>query len=297
MSKIAIQADKPVLIAGPTASGKSALALEIAARQGGVIVNADALQVFDGWRILTARPNDADLQAAPHQLYGHVPYNAPYSVGDWLRDVTKHLEGTRPIIVGGTGLYLSALTEGLADIPATEDSVRARANKLPLEELINDLDAKTKSRIDVLNRARVQRAWEVLTQTGRPLSDWQDDPTEALLPLEQATAILVDAPKEWLSPRIERRFDMMLEAGALTEAEKMMPNWSPNHPSSKAIGAAELIAHLKGELTLDQARELSVIATRQYAKRQRTWFAKRMKSWQKISFETQAPIENLAFLD
>lgn len=297
MSKIAIQPDKPVLIAGPTASGKSALALEIAAKQGGVIVNADALQVFDGWRILTARPDDADLNQAQHHLYGHIAFDAPYSVGDWLRDVAQYLNGRRPIIVGGTGLYLSSLTEGLADIPATNDAVRATANSLSLEQLLTDLDAKTRSRVDVQNRARVQRAWEVLTQTGRPLSDWQDDPTEALLPLDQTTPILVDAPKDWLTPRIERRFDMMLEAGALAEAENMMPNWSPLHPSSKAIGAAELIAHLKGELSLDRARELSVITTRQYAKRQRTWFSKRMKNWQRISFETTEPSESLKFLD
>jgi len=273
--------DKPVLIAGPTASGKSALALEIAQAQGGIIVNADALQVFDRWRILTARPSQAEEDLALHALYGHLPYDADYSVGHWLRDVAPFLNSdTRPIIVGGTGLYFSALTEGLAEIPATPPQLRLEADQIALDDLITGLDEQTKARIDLKNRARVQRAWEVLHSTKRSLADWQDDTPPPLLPLECATSITLMPEKEWLNDRIERRFDLMLEAGALDEARAMLPDWNPTHLSSKAIGAPELIAHLNAQITLDQAREKSIIASRQYAKRQRTWFRARMKNWQ-----------------
>jgi tRNA dimethylallyltransferase len=274
--------DKPVVIAGPTASGKSALALHIAETQGGVIINADALQVFDGWRIVTARPDDAELSRASHALYGHVPFDATYSVGHWLRDVTPLLQGERPIIVGGTGLYLTALTQGLADIPPTPVHVRAEADAQDYRDLLASLDPDTVARIDIQNPVRVQRAWEVLRTTGRSLADWQDNTPAPLLPLCDATALVLDAPKDWLSPRIEQRFDMMLDAGALTEAEAMLPTWNPAHLSSKAIGAPELIAHLQGEMSLKAARAAAIIASRQYAKRQRTWFRARMKKWETI---------------
>ncbi|MBS1303652.1 tRNA (adenosine(37)-N6)-dimethylallyltransferase MiaA [Loktanella sp. SALINAS62] len=274
-----IRSDRPVLIAGPTASGKSALALHIARTQGGVVVNADAMQVFDGWRIVTARPSDEEQALAPHALYGHVPFDLAYSVGHWLRDVTPLLAGARPIIVGGTGLYLSALTEGLADIPPTAPDVRMAADDLSLSELLAGIDEATRAGIDTANRARVQRAWEVLTQTGRSLRDWQSATPPPLLPLAQATAIVVDAPKEWLTPRIARRFDTMLTFGALEEARAMAATWNPRHPSSKAIGAVELIAHITGEISLDAARDAAIIASQQYAKRQRTWFRKRMRGW------------------
>ncbi len=280
---ITIYPDMPVLIAGPTASGKSALALRIAQEQGGVIVNADALQVFDGWRILTARPDDADLALAEHALYGHVPVDADYSVGHWLRDVAPLLQGRkRPIIVGGTGLNFNALTNGLVDIPATPATLRQQANALPLPALLTDLDTETKTRIDTQNRMRVQRAWEVLQNTGRSLAAWQDTTPPPLLPLDQTTAITLDAPKDWLNTRIEKRFDLMLQHGAVDEARAMLPQWNPAHLSSKAIGAPELIAYLKGEISLQDARAAAIIASRQYAKRQRTWFRSRHKAWAHI---------------
>ena len=171
--------ERPVLIAGPTASGKSALALEIAARTGGPVVNADALQVFADWRILTARPSGEDEVRHPHALYGHVPGTQAYSVGHWLRDVAPLLDGPAPVIVGGTGLYFTALTEGLADIPETPDHIRAEAMARTRAEgsqaLLAELDAATAERIDRANPMRIQRAWEVLTATGRGLADWQDD--------------------------------------------------------------------------------------------------------------------------
>jgi len=281
-------AERPVLIAGPTASGKSALALELAARQGGVIVNADALQVFDGWRVLTARPSKQDEAAAPHRLYGHVSYDGSYSVGDWLRDVAPLLNAAeRAIIVGGTGLYFTALTEGLAEIPGTPPELRRQADARRMAEgyeaLLAELDAETRARIDTQNPVRVQRAWEVLAATGRGLAAWQDETPPPLLPPDRAQAFVLDAPRDWLNPRIEKRFDLMIEAGALDEARTNLPRWDPALQSSRAIGAAELIAHLKGEMTLDDAALSAKLATRQYAKRQRTWFRARMGGWQPVA--------------
>lgn len=277
-----ISAEKPVLIAGPTASGKSELALRIAEAKGGVIVNADALQVFSGWRILTARPDDSDLARAEHKLYGHVPFDQPYSAGHWLRDVTPLLGGERPIIVGGTGLYFMALTEGLVEIPATPTEVRAEGDLITLPDLLAALDDKTKSRIDTNNRPRVQRAWEVLTATGRPLADWQDDTPPPLLPVADTHPLVLRPDVDWLNERIGRRFDLMLEGGALDEARAMLPHWDPSYLSSKAIGAPEMIAHLQGAMTLEDARDAAVTASRQYAKRQRTWFRNRMKQWEPV---------------
>ncbi|MFV0332919.1 MAG: tRNA (adenosine(37)-N6)-dimethylallyltransferase MiaA [Tropicimonas sp.] len=279
-----IDRDRPVLIAGPTASGKSALALEVAEAQGGVIVNADALQVYDNWRVLTARPGDGELARAPHRLYGHVGRLQPYSVGHWLREVEAVLRGPqRVIIVGGTGLYFTALTEGLAEIPPVPAAIRRQADALDPQEMLEGLDAPTRARIDTANPARVQRAWEVLSATGRGLAAWQAETPAPLLPLAVAQALIIDAPRDWLTPRIEARFDAMLAAGALEEARANLDGWNPGQPSSRAIGAPELVAHLRGETDLDAAREAACIATRQYAKRQRSWFRARMKGWRQVS--------------
>ena len=213
--------DKPVLIAGPTASGKSALALWLAEAQGRSVVNADALQVHDSWRVLSARPSPEDEARAPHRLYGHVPRGADYSVGHWLRDVAPLL-AENPVIVGGTGLYFSALTEGLADIPPTPPAIRAEADAILAERgigaLLADLDPETAARLDRRNPARVQRAWEVLRATGRGLAGWQAQTGAPLLPLGAVTPWVLMPEKTWLNDRIARRFDQMLREGALDEA-------------------------------------------------------------------------------
>ena len=279
---------RPVLVAGPTASGKSALALAIARAQGGVIVNADAIQVYANWRILSARPSAADMAAAPHRLYGHVPPDRDYSVGHWLREVAPLLRAeARPIITGGTGLYFSALTEGLAEIPDTPPEIRAEAEARLREAgpgaLLDALDPETRARIDTANPRRVQRAWEVQRTTGQGLATWQDATPPPLLPLGEATPILVEAPKDWLEPRLARRFDAMLDAGALDEARANLATWEAARPAAQAIGAAELIAHLRGEISLEAARAAAITATRRYAKRQRTWFRARMRGWRRVS--------------
>lgn len=288
VARLAPDPDRPVLIAGPTASGKSALAVEIAARQGGVIVNADAIQVFSDWRVLTARPSLEEEAQAPHRLYGHVPGSEAYSVGAWLRDLAPILDGgERPIIVGGTGLYFAALTEGLAEVPATPPEIRAEAMARleagALADMVAELDTDTSARIDTKNPMRVQRAWEVLRATGRGLASWQDETPAPMLPLARCQPILFDAPKDWLTPRIEQRFDKMIRGGALDEARANLATWSSELPSAKAIGAAELMAHLRGEISLAEASERATVLTRQFAKRQRSWFRARMRDWPQIA--------------
>ncbi|MCO8144440.1 tRNA (adenosine(37)-N6)-dimethylallyltransferase MiaA [Rhodovulum tesquicola] len=279
---------RPVLIAGPTASGKSALALAIAEGQGGVIVNADALQVFEGWRVLTARPTSDEENRAPHVLYGHVGWNSDYSVGHWLRELAPILAGPdRPIIVGGTGLYFTALTEGLAEIPATPPAIRAEADARiaagDAAGLLAELDATTAARIDRQNPVRIQRAWEVLHATGRGLAEWQDATPPPLLPLAAAQPLVIDARKDWLNARIDTRFDAMIAGGALDEVRTNLPRWDTRLLSARAIGAPELVAHLRGEMALEDAIAAAKIASRQYAKRQRTWFRSKLGAWRRIA--------------
>jgi tRNA dimethylallyltransferase len=281
-----ISREAPVLIAGPTASGKSALALDLAARDGRVVVNADALQVYGCWRILSARPSAAEEAAVPHALYGHIGREQPYSVGHWLREVAGFL--ARPVvIVGGTGLYFSALTEGLAEIPPTPPELRALADARRAAEgiaaLLAEIDPQTAARIDRNNPARVQRAWEVQAATGRGLAAWQDQTGPALLPLTGVEAVVLRPEVSWLDARIARRFGQMMAQGALEEVRAELPTWDPARASAKAIGAPELVAHLRGETDLDTAIAAATLASRQYAKRQRTWFRSRMKNWREVS--------------
>ncbi len=275
--------ETPVLIAGPTASGKSALAMQIAEAQGGVIVNADALQVYGCWRLLTARPDASEEARAPHRLYGHVGRDQPYSVGHWLREVAAILAGgARPIIVGGTGLYFMALTEGLAEIPAVPPDVRAEGDALRLSDparMVAMLDPATAAKTDLANLARVQRAWEVLRATGRGLAAWQAQTPPPLLPPTRCRKVVLRPDVDWLNARIDRRFDLMMAAGALEEARAELPTWDPARPSARAIGAPELIAHLQGQMSLSEAVAAAKLASRQYAKRQRTWFRSRMGDW------------------
>jgi tRNA dimethylallyltransferase len=283
-----IPADRPVLIAGPTASGKSALAEEIVAAQGGVIVNADALQVYACWQVLTARPSAAAEAALPHHLYGHVGREQAYSAGHWLREVRAILaEGPRPVIVGGTGLYFMALTEGLAEVPPTPADTRAEADARlrdgGLTAMVADLDAETARRIDLRNPARVQRAWEVLRATGRGLAGWQADTGPPLLAPDRVAALVLDPERDWLAARIDRRFDAMMAAGALDEVRAALPAWQPGAPWTRAIGAPELAAHLRGECPVADAVAAAKTASRHYAKRQRTWFRSRMAQWRRIA--------------
>ena len=276
-----VSREVPVLIAGPTASGKSALAMELAARDGRVIVNADALQVYRCWRVLTARPSAAEEAALTHALFGQVEREAAWSVGHWLRAVGPLLDGP-VVIVGGTGLYFRALTEGLAAVPTIPSEVRAAGDALrvgDMDRMRAEVDAATRTRIDTANPVRVQRAWEVLRATGRGLAVWQDAGARAILPLGRAETMVLRPEVGWLNARIEARFSAMLAGGALDEVAAELPDWRDEMPYARAIGARELVGYLRGESDLAGATAAAVTATRQYAKRQRTWLRSHMKDW------------------
>jgi tRNA dimethylallyltransferase len=219
-----------------------------------------------------------------------VPNNESYSVGDWLRDISSILSGDkRPIIVGGTGLYFRALTEGLADIPPVPADLRAQSAQIlsrgGLQRMLEDLDAETRAKIDVQNPMRVARAWEVLQGTGQSIVSWQAQTPPPLLPLAACHALHLTSPVDWLNDRLKRRFDIMITQGALEEARSNYESWDPKWQSSQAIGAPELVAHLDGHFSLDDAKTHAVTASRQFAKRQRTWFRKRMVAWQAVAAE------------
>ncbi len=296
---------RPILIAGPTASGKSALALALAERLGGAVINADSQQVYGVWRILTARPLPADEARAKHFLYGHVAPQGPYSVGAWLTEVAAALadcrdRGLRPIIAGGTGLYLTALTQGLAPIPPVPPSIRAAAEaelaSLGLARFADALagrDPETAAILDPANPARWLRAREVLEATGTGLAEWHRRAGPAMLPRSATLPIRLMPPRDLLHARCDARLDAMLAEGVLDEVARVMAlGLDRSLPAMKAVGAAEFIAHLRGELALDEALGRAKAATRQYAKRQLTWFRNRMLRWHCV--EGHNPAEMLA---
>jgi len=281
---------RPILIAGATASGKSALAIKIAKKLGGVIINADAMQVYEGWKILTARPTKQDQRNVSHLLYGHVDNKEAYSVGDWLRQVTPLLDGNhRPIIVGGTGLYFRALTEGLANIPKIPEEYKKKSSELiqngKMLDMVADFDEATRSKIDLQNPVRVARAWEVLQATGKSIVSWQADTPPPILNINKCDAILMHSSTHWLNERIKIRFEAMLDNGVLEEITENSQSWDPQLQSSQAIGATQLIEYNLGRISIEKATELAVIASRQYAKRQKTWFRKRMENWRTVIAE------------
>ena len=281
-----INPNTPILIAGQTASGKSHLALQVAAKHGGTIINADASQVYNNWRILTARPSIEDEAKVNHKLYGHIDGVTEYSVGTWIKEIRETLlSNSRPIIVGGTGLYFSALTSGLVDIPEIPETIRQEATskiaKNGFESLVREIDEETAEKIDKNNPMRVQRAWEVLRSTGRGLNSWHRETPEPTLDINKCKAILIDGEVSLINDRINKRFDQMIEQGLVQEAKNNLVTWNKMNPSSKAIGAQELIDYLNNKISIDELREQILIATRQYAKRQRTWFRSKMKSWER----------------
>jgi tRNA dimethylallyltransferase len=284
-----------VLIAGPTASGKSALALEIARCGNGVVVNADSMQVYSVLNLLTARPTAADLAQAPHELYGHVHPSAAYSTGAWLRDVTRlvaegRLAGRRPVFVGGTGLYFRALTEGLSEMPDIPEPIRVhwrrrldKEGPARLHGLLAEKDADAAAAIRPSDGQRIVRALEVLEASGRSIRNWQAARGKPLVDLATARFILIEPPRALLAERIEARFSRMVEEGAIEEVKALLAlGLDPGLPAMRAIGVRELAAVIDGRTTLDEARRLAAIATRQYAKRQSTWFRNQLgPEWQR----------------
>jgi tRNA dimethylallyltransferase len=283
---------RAVLIAGPTASGKSALALAVAENLGGVIVNADSMQVYRDLHVITARPTADDEARAPHKLYGFVDAAENYSVGRWCRDVEEALtdigkQGRVPILVGGTGLYFKALTSGLAAVPPIpvdmRASVRGRLQNEGAPALHADLmrlDPATAQRVTANDRSRISRALEVVLATGRALSDWHREGLPPLIDPAHAVKVFVTCERKELVRRIEARFDAMMKSTALDEVRQLAKRkLDPTLPAMKAHGVPWLIRHLSGEISREEAAAGAVMDTRRYAKRQLTWFRNQMKDW------------------
>jgi tRNA dimethylallyltransferase len=276
-----------LLIAGPTASGKSALALKLAKERGGVIINADALQVYRELRILSARPTEAELQVAPHRLYGHVSGLEPYSVAGWLTDAKREIEsawahGRLPIITGGTGLYFKALEQGLAEVPAISPDIREKWRSFAgdLHGELSRRDPEGAAQLMPNDQQRLSRALEVIEGTGKPLTHWQRQPqSHAFLKEVQVERHLVVVPRDDLYARAETRFDQMIIAGALEEVRPLI-NYDSALPVMKAIGVPELVRHLRGEISFEEAVALAKTATRHYIKRQFTWWRGQARHWQ-----------------
>jgi len=281
-----------ILIAGPTASGKSALALAVAEKLGGIVVNADSMQVYRDLRIVTARPSPDEEARVPHRLYGHVDAAENYSVGRWCRDagdvLAEAIRRDRPaVLVGGTGLYFKALTSGLAAVPPIpadiRSSVRSRLQTegaATLHAELARLDPRTAQRLMPNDRSRISRALEVVLATGRSLTDWHREGLPPLVDADSAIKVFVTCERAELVRRIEARFAAMLKAGALEEVRALAArNLDPSLPAMKAHGVPWLIRHLNGEISLETAAAGAIMDTRRYAKRQLTWFRNQMPGW------------------
>jgi tRNA dimethylallyltransferase len=283
-----------ILIGGPTASGKSALALRLAERIGAEIVNADALQLYRDLCILSARPSPEEAARAPHHLFGHVDAAEGWSVGRWLTAASQTLaavaaRGRPAVVVGGTGLYFRALTHGLAEIPPVPAASRREAREVldrlgeaGFREALAKHDPKAAARIAPGDRQRLTRAWEVFDATGRSLSDWQAD-TAPTLRQGAWSAIALEPPRAELYARCDLRFTAMMRAGALEEVRMLIARGlDPELPAMKAVGVRELAARLRGELSEAAAVAFAQQETRRYAKRQMTWFRRQASDWLRI---------------
>jgi tRNA dimethylallyltransferase len=284
-----------ILLAGPTASGKSALALELAEETGGVIVNADALQVYRDLRVLTARPSAEDERRVPHRLVGHIGADESYSVGRWLGDAAAALDearrdGRTAIVVGGTGLYFKALTEGLTSLPPIPAEIGAKwrergSSEEPavLHRALLERDPEGAAAIRPSDRTRIVRALEVLDATGVPLRVWHQKGAAAPVVGDEARRFVIDIDRAELAKRIGARLDAMVREGALEEAAALARmNLDPAMPIMKAVGVRELLAHLAGRASLEEALGQAKRATLQYAKRQITWFRNQTADWPRV---------------
>jgi tRNA dimethylallyltransferase len=276
---------KIVIVAGPTASGKSALALELAEKKNGVIINADSQQVYAELRILTARPSAEEEARVPHRLYGVLPASEACSAGKWLKLAKMEIdwalgEKKTPIVTGGTGLYIMALMQGIAEIPGIPPEVRAQARSdleamgaAAFYERLQAVDPAASAKIRASDPQRMTRAYEVWLGTGKPISWWHGQKNLAFYAQESFEVIKVEVETEELYRRCDARFDAMLKAGAVEEVRGLLAlNLSLDLPGMRIIGVPELSASIKGEISLEEAGEKAKQATRNYAKRQATWF-------------------------
>jgi tRNA dimethylallyltransferase len=283
---------RPILIAGPTASGKSGLALRLAEQLGGVVINADSMQVYRELRILTARPKAEEEARAPHALYGFVAGSESYSAGRYAADAARAISeakraGRRPIIVGGTGLYFKTLVDGLSPIPAVPEDIRsywrargAAEGAAALHAELSARDPEMAGRLAPTDTPRIVRALEVIEASGVSLADWQRAPREPVLMLDDVIPLFVAIERDELYRRIDARFVQMMLEGALDEVMQLVSlSLGPAAPIMTALGVRPLLRHLAGELTREEAVEAGQAETRQYAKRQVTWARSNMMSW------------------
>ncbi len=292
---------RAILLAGPTASGKSSLAVEVACGLGSAVVNADSMQVYREWRILTARPSEEEMQGVPHLLYGHVGLRSPYSMGHWLDDLKSVLpppgsNAPPPVIAGGTGAYFTALTSGIAPIPRIPADLRRQVEaelvERGLDSLADELrrlDSATADAVALDNPRRVTRALEVLRHTGKGLAAWHQSTEPPLLRLEETEAMVLAPDAEELRGRIARRFALMMEAGAMEEVANARET-GPVPDGRWPLGGRDLAACLDGEISREQAVERAIAATAQYAKRQRTWFRNRLADWPSGNPKSHLPL-------
>ncbi|MBN8910901.1 MAG: tRNA (adenosine(37)-N6)-dimethylallyltransferase MiaA [Rhizobiales bacterium] len=286
----------PILIAGPTASGKSAYALALAERLGGTVINADAMQVYRELRVLTARPSADEERRAPHRLYGHVPGHEAYSAARYALEareaiVAAQAAGSVPIVVGGTGLYFKALTDGLSPVPPIPEEIRTRWRIRASEEgpaalhaILAARDPEMAARLRSTDPQRIVRALEVLETTGVSLARWQERPGEPVLAAAEGRAFVVSRNRDDLRRRCDDRFDAMLAAGAVEEVRALLERGlDPDLPVMRALGVRPLVGLIEGKLTANEASEIAKAETRRYAKRQLTWLRRNMMSWKHIS--------------
>lgn len=274
---------KLALIAGPTASGKSALALALAEKTGGVIINADASQVYADLRLLSARPSDDEMARAPHQLFGHMDGREACSAARWAGDAKREIAaaqdaGRLPILVGGTGLYIRTLLDGIAPIPDIDPTVREAVRAMPVAQAHAELsraDPESAATLAPADTSRVARALEVIRSTGRSIRDWRARKQGGIGDRVALAPLILLPPRDWLTARCDARFEAMLEEGAVEEVKALLArNLPPDAPVMRAIGVPEITAWLAGEIDRDEMVMRAQIATRQYAKRQYTWFSR-----------------------
>ena len=299
---------KPILLTGCTASGKSHLAKKLATLTPSLIINADALQVYKCWKIISARPSQQDMNDFNHALYGHIDCHDNYDVASWLDELKVQLDyakvrGLKPIIVGGTGLYFTLLTRGISEIPSISVDTRDKSNELMQndpKQLLSDLeqfDFQTFSSIDRNNLSRIQRAWEVLHETGKGITYWQSKVLPPILPINDIIPLILMSDSNELSVNIKNRFKTMIDQGVVDEVRAALKTSKvsiKSKPAFRAIGVNEIKQFIDNKMDFDDLQKSVIIKTRQYAKRQRTWFRNKFMSWKRIEFSKKTSLKRLA---